>query len=242
MPSFNPPSPFRARGTATTIDGEDVVVEFQSALALSGEGNDCSSLWGDCSNLRVSIRPRPFGRGEPQSDGLQMLRENCFNPPSPFRARGTEIARLVKEVLQSFNPPSPFRARGTANCSRERKQPEMFQSALALSGEGNVRSNVGRSAAIGFQSALALSGEGNRTGLDSDEFPPLVSIRPRPFGRGEQGRQLRLNRAHDVSIRPRPFGRGERAAGQRLEEAAWIVSIRPRPFGRGERQAPCGRP
>ncbi len=133
---------------------------FQSALALSGEGNSangkttwcsttsfnppspfrargtggCSSMWGLSD---VSIRPRPFGRGE-------QANVRCMVSPA--------------SVFQSALALSGEGNIGHAYFSARHRQ---FQSALALSGEGNVKAAASEYAATVFQSALALSGEGN---------------------------------------------------------------------------------
>ncbi len=107
---------------------------FQSALALSGEGNVVV-----CHQIvlpLVSIRPRPFGRGERENDPSRPAVDR-FNPPSPFRARGTDRMRAAERRGGHVSiRPRPF-GRG------EHRRPD-------VTGRGNV------------------------------------SIRPRPFGRGER--------------------------------------------------------
>ncbi len=178
MYCFNPPSPFRARGTKSPAPPRrparvSIRPRPFGRGELGGKGRKPHAK-------QVSIRPRPFGRGEPGALGQAL----GFNPPSPFRARGTRPARTMAASVECFNPPSPFRARGTGEPGqwqlrssvsirprpfgrgerwRKASLPRdwQFQSALALSGEGNLPKQLEQVDGPQFQSALALSGEGN---------------------------------------------------------------------------------
>ncbi len=183
------------------------MMEFQSALALSGEGNPVCGILR--RSLRVSIRPRPFGRGEPSRPALDrpgsivfqsalalsgegnaeandlLLVFDRFQSALALSGEGNGRPAVFVATINSFNPPSPFRARGTGGGWGVSATVSPFQSALALSGEGNALHR-------------GLGGGGTR-----------VSIRPRPFGRGEPTVADLETLINQVSIRPRPFGRGE---------------------------------
>ncbi len=112
----------------------NVQAMFQSALALSGEGNAAvTGLIGTSAGFNP---PSPF---RARGTGVALRSQHfldCFNPPSPFRARGTPTGPDRCRATPRFNPPSPFRARGTHRRHASRAS-TWFQSALALSGEGN---------------------------------------------------------------------------------------------------------
>ncbi len=134
---------------------------FQSALALSGEGNGV--IDHAKQQQPVSIRPRPFGRGEHGPPGKLEEDDNVSIRPRPF---GRGEPREGGGVMRA----------------------KLLQSALALSGEGNSLTRSGRVASMcGFNPPSPFRARGTRDRIAEWVTAWRVSIRPRPFGRGEPG-------------------------------------------------------
>ncbi len=84
---------------------------FQSALALSGEGNlvrgvRAMTQYGFQSALALS------GAGNAGNAGSRPA-TSTFQSALALSGEGNNILKILQKLFSCFNPPSPFRARGT---------------------------------------------------------------------------------------------------------------------------------
>ncbi len=203
------PRPF-GRGERSAAWWEHASELFQSALALSGEGNG-PAMHRKHGGAGVSIRPRPFGRGEryraimedgnwqvsirprPFGRGEPAFRSSTDTPVTGFQSalalsgEGNSVAECVVCLLGGVSiRPRPF-GRGELHRDALLRSPESFQSALALSGEGNAQGQFEAVEKDRFQSALALSGEGNRKPWRQPKPPAMFQSALALSGEGNRG-------------------------------------------------------